>query len=226
LGKQFTQGGLFNIAYTWSKARTDANSYNYQPQDSYNLRGDWGPSSYNRNHIFVASYVYPLPFWLHGRSWVQKSLGGWQVSGVTTIQTGLPLNAVITSDQAGIGYSSTASSYGGQRPNLIGNALAPAGAARTQILNPLGFAVPTAGTVGNLGAFALTYPLYANWDVSAQKAFPIGERVRANLRAELYNFPNHFSFTTISNVFGNSNFGQATAATDPRTLQLALKVSF
>ncbi len=43
LRKQFTQGGLINLAYTWSKARTDANAYNYQPQDSYNLRADWGP---------------------------------------------------------------------------------------------------------------------------------------------------------------------------------------
>jgi len=74
--KQFEQGGLINVAYTWSKGRTDANAYNYQPQDSYNLRGDWGPSSYNRNHIFVASYVYPLPFWVRGQNWYQKTLGG------------------------------------------------------------------------------------------------------------------------------------------------------
>jgi len=227
LRKQFTQGGLFNIAYTWSKARTDANAYNYQPQDSYNLRGDWGPSSYNRNHIFVASYVYPLPFWLHGSNWVQKAFGGWQVSGVTTIQTGLPLNMVISSDQAGIGYSSTGSGYGGQRPNLVlANADPVASAARTQVFNPLAFALPAPGRFGNLGAYALQYPLYANWDVSTQKAFPIGEKVSASLRAELYNFPNHFSYTTISNVLGSSNFGQATAATDPRTLQLALKLSF
>jgi hypothetical protein len=45
LRKQFTQGGLVNVAYTWSKARIDANSFDYRPQDSYNLRGDWGPSS-------------------------------------------------------------------------------------------------------------------------------------------------------------------------------------
>jgi hypothetical protein len=227
LRKQFTQGGLVNIAYTWSKARTDANSYNYQPQDSYNLRGDWGPASYNRNHVFVASYVYPLPFWLHGSNWVQKALGGWQVSGVTTIQTGLPFNVVTSSDTAGIGFSNAAStSYGGQRPNLVGNALSGPGAARTQYLNPLAFAVPAAGNFGNLGAFAIYQPLYANWDVSTQKAFPIGERVSASLRAELYNFPNHFSYTTISPTFGAANFGQATAATDPRTLQLALKLSF
>jgi len=227
LRKQFTQGGLFNIAYTWSRARTDANAYNYQPQDSYNLRGDWGPSSYNRNHIFVASYVYPLPFWLHGTNWVQKSLGGWQVSGVVTLQSGLPLNMVISSDQAGIGYSSTGASYGGQRPNLVlANASATSGAARTQVFNPLAFALPAPGTFGNLGPYALWYPFYSNWDISTSKAFPIGERVQASLRAELYNFPNHFSYTTISNVLGTSNFGQATAATDPRTLQLALKLNF
>src|SRR5205085_1506062 len=101
---------LINVAYTWSKGRTDANAYNYQPQDSYNLRGDWGPSSYNRNHIFVASYVYPLPFWLRGQNWYQKTLGGWQVSGVATLQTGLPFNVTISPDQAGIGIS------GSQRP--------------------------------------------------------------------------------------------------------------
>ncbi len=227
LRKQFTQGGLINLAYTWSKARTDANGYNYQPQDSYNLRGDWGPASYNRNHIFVASYVYPLPFWLHGQNFVQKALGGWQVSGVVTLQTGLPLNMVISSDQAGIGYSSTGSSYGGQRPNLVlANAAPVSSAARTQVFNPQAFALPGAGQFGNLGAYALWYPFYSNWDVSMSKAFPISEKVSASLRAELYNFPNHFSYTTISNVLGSSNFGQATAATDPRTLQLALKLNF
>src|SRR6185312_2136989 len=43
LKKQMTNGGLINVSYTWSKGRTDAPSYNYQPMDSYNLRGDWGP---------------------------------------------------------------------------------------------------------------------------------------------------------------------------------------
>jgi hypothetical protein len=219
LRKQFAKGGLINVAYTWSKARTDANTYSYIPQDSYNLRADWGPANYNRNQIFVASYVYPLPFWLHGDNWYEKSLGGWQVSGVTTIQSGLPFNVTISPDQAGIGVS------GSQRPNLIGTAVA-SGGARTQYLDPAAFAIPAAGTFGNLGAFAIYQPLFANWDFSLQKAFPIGEKLRASLRAELYNFPNHFSFTTISSTVGSGNFGQATAATDPRTLQLALRLSF
>ncbi len=217
--KQFNQGGLINVAYTWSKARTDANAFNYRPQNSYDLRADWGPASYNRNHIFVFSYVYPLPFWLNGSTWYQKVLGGWQISGVTTIQSGLPLNVTIQNDQAGIGIS------GNQRPDLVlVDALQTN--SRRQFLNPAAFAVPAAGTFGNLGAYAIFSPVFINWDSSLQKKFPIGERVSASLRAELYNVPNHLSYTGISTVVGNANFGQVTGATDPRTLQLALRVSF
>ncbi len=216
--KQFHQGGLINVAYTWSKGTTDANAYNYQPENSYNLRGDWGPSSYNRNQILVVSYVYPFPFWLDGRTWYQKVLGGWQMSGVTTVQSGLPLNVTVPTDQAGIGIT------GSQRPNIVGDALLST--SRRQYLNPLAFAPATAGTFGNLGAYAIYAPWFNNWDASLQKSFPITERVRANFRAELYNFPNHLSYTSISTSVGSANFGQVTGATDPRTLQLALRVSF
>jgi len=218
LRKQFRQGGLLNVAYTWSKARTDANGYSYQPMDSYNLRGDWGPSNYNRNQIFVVSYVYPLPFWLNGENWYQKILGGWQVSGVTTIQSGLPFNVTVPGDPAGIGISNS------ERPVLLNTNWS--GSSRAQYLNPSAFGVAPAGTFGNLGAYSIFYPLYNNWDVSLTKSFPIGERVSAKFRAELYNFPNHLSYTTISSQLGSSNFGQITGATDPRTLQLALRVSF
>lgn len=216
--KQFTQGGLANIAYTWSKARTDANAFNYTPQDSYNLRGDWGPASYNRDHILTMSYVYPFPFWLNGDNWYKKVLGGWQISGVITVQSGLPLNVTLPSDQAGIGVS------GSQRPNLVGDALQTS--SRRQLLNPAAFAAPAAGTFGNLGAYAISYPWFINWDSSLQKAFSIRENVQAKLRAELYNVPNHLSYTAASTSLTTANFGQITAATDPRTLQLALRVTF
>jgi hypothetical protein len=221
LRKQFTRGGLLNVAYTWSKARTDANAYNYQPEDSYNLLGDWGPSSYNRNHILVISYVYPLPFWQHGQEWYQKVLGNWQLSGITTFQTGLPLNVTLASDVAGTGTTS-------QRPNLVGDALA--GVSGAQYLNPAAFAVPTAGTFGNLGAYAIFGPHTNNWDASLQKGFPIGEHVSANFRAEFYDFPNHLSYFTVNTgsftATPAASFGQVSGATDPRTLQFALRLSF
>jgi hypothetical protein len=214
--KQMVGGGLFNVAYTWSKARTDANAYNYTPMNSYNLRADWGPSSYNRNHILVLSYVYPLPFWRTGREWYKVALGGWQVSGVTTLQTGLPFNVTIPTDTAGTGS-------GNQRPNLVGDWQGPT---RTQYLTPSAFATPPAGTFGNLGAFAIYYPFFNNWDVSLQKDFRMTDRVRLAFRAEFFNFPNHLSYTGISSSYTSSTFGQITGATDPRTMEFALRLSF
>jgi hypothetical protein len=166
----------------------------------------------------LASYVYPLPFWLHGSNWYQKVLGGWQVSGVTTVQTGLPFNVTIQPDQAGIGFS------GSQHPNLVGDALQTS--SRGQYLNPTAFALPAPGQFSNLGAYAIYSPFFSNWDTSLQKLFPITERVQAKFSAELYNFPNHLSYTTVSSTVGSANFGQITGATDPRTLQLALRLAF
>jgi hypothetical protein len=214
--KQMAGGGVFNVAYTWSKARTDANGYNYQPMDSYNLRGDWGPSSYNRNHILVLSYVYPLPFWKVGREWYKVALGGWQVSGVTTLQTGLPFNVTIPTDTAGTGISN-------QRPNVIGPWQGPT---RTQFLTPAAFATPAAGTFGNLGAYAIFYPFFNNWDLSLQKTFRLTERVHLAFRSEFFNTPNHLSYTAASTTFTSSTFGQITGATDPRTMEFALRLTF
>jgi len=219
--KRFAASGLFNVAYTFSHGRTDANAYNYQPQDSFNLRGDWGPSSYNRNHILTISYVYPLPFWRQGNELYKKMLGGWQVSGVTTLQSGLPQNITLAADIAGAGA-------GSQRPNLVGDPRA--GVKGTQFFNPAAFAVPAPGTYGNLGAYALFGPRTNNWDASLQKAFPIGEKVRADLRVEFYDFPNHLSYFSVNtgsfSATPPSSFGQVSATTDPRTLQFALRLNF
>jgi Carboxypeptidase regulatory-like domain/TonB-dependent Receptor Plug Domain len=221
LKKNFHAGGLFSVSYTWSKGRTDANAYNYQPMNSYNLRGDWGPSSYNRNQIMVISYVYPLPFWRTGNEWYKKALGGWQISGITMIQSGLPLNVTLASDIAGAGA-------GSQRPNLVSDPLA--GVTGTQYLNPAAFAVPAAGTYGNLGAYAIFGPHMNNWDASLQKSFPIRESVRLSFRAEFYDFPNHLSYFGVNtgsfSATPPSTFGQISSATDPRTMQFALRLGF
>lgn len=219
--KRFAEAGLFNVSYTFSHARTDANSYSYQPENSYNLRGDWGPSSYNRNQVLVISYVYPLPFWRHSQELFKKILGGWQISGVTTLQSGLPLNVTLAADIAGAGA-------GSQRPNLVGDPRA--GVTGTQFLNPAAFAVPAPGTYGNLGAYSIFGPRTNNWDASLQKSFPIGEKLKADFRAEFYDFPNHLSYFGVNTgsfaATVPASFGQVSSTTDPRTVQFALRISF
>jgi hypothetical protein len=218
LKKQMRNGAVISAAYTWSRALTDANNYAYQPEDSYNLRGDWGPANYNRNQIFVFNYVYPLPFWTAGNTWYQKALGGWQLSGVVTLESGLPLNVTVQGDPAGIGIT------GSQRPNVVSDVFA--GTHGTQFLNPQAFAVAQPGTFGNLGAFAIFGPSTYNWDTAIQKDFPFRERVHANFRAEFFNVLNHLSYTGVNTTVAASNFGQVNAATDPRTIEVALRISF
>ncbi len=216
--KQLRRGGLFNIAYTWSRNMTDATGYSDQPQESYNFKGEYSRADFDRRHIFVASYIYPLPFWQAADVWYKTAFGGWQLSGVTTVQSGRPLNIGIPGDRAGIGQ-------GGQRPSLIGDWTTGAGIA-TRWFNPSAFDNPALGTFGNLGRNALTGPGTHNWDISAQKLFRFTERMNLEFRVEAYNAPHHFSYFGVATQVGASNFGQVTSATDPRTFQLGLRLAF
>ena len=233
LQTQLSNGGTVSLSYTWSKALTEGSAFNYSPQDSKNLHGDYGPASYNQPQIFVASYVYPLPFWLHEHEWYKQALGGWQVSGITRISSGLPINVIQPNGVSIAGNLVQTTTTLTQRPNLVGN---PYSGGRKQFLNPAAFATPAAGTYGNLGYDAIHGPLYNNWDAALQKNIPIHESIAAEFRAEMFDVPNHLSNFTIANQLGtpnaagvytqNNNFGQVTAATDPRTMEFVLRIHF
>ncbi len=230
--KTFTGAGIINVAYTWGKGRTDANAYNYQPEDSYNLRGDWGTSSYSRTHVLVTSYVYPLPFWLHGGTWYKQLLGGWQMNGTVQMQSGLPVNITISPDQAGTGD-------GGQRPNLVGNPYSGGGVGGSQIFNPQAFALPALSTFGNLGAYNVFLPNWYNWNASLVKSYYFRERLKLDVRFEMYNVLNHLTVSSVNTgsynglktvngvvVSNTANWGAESGTTDPRTMQVSMRLSF
>jgi hypothetical protein len=137
---------------------------------------------------------------------------------VTTLQTGLLQNIGISPDQAGIGQT-------GQRPNVVGE-WNQGGGQRLKWFNTAAFALPAAGTLGNLGRNVVIGPGMNNWDASLQKHFVVKERVRIQFRAEFYDAPNHLSWWGVGTTFGSANFGQITSATDPRTLQFGLRLGF
>jgi hypothetical protein len=224
--KRMARGGTLGVSYTWSKGLTDAQSYSYLPENTYNLRGDYGPENFTRNQILVVSYVYPLPFWHTGDQLYKKLLGGWQVSGVTNISSGLPINVTdpTGTDPAGDGLAGTTGPGQPQRPNLVGSPFA-VGVEQNQFLNAGSF-VPASSGFGNLGAYAITTRTFNNWDASIQKAFPTSENTGFDFRAEMFNFPNHMSAFGYSTQVGASNFGQVTSATDPRTVEFALRFHF
>jgi hypothetical protein len=186
--------------------------------DSYSFKTERGLATFHRAHVFVFSYIYPLPFWVTGSEWYKKALGGWQLSGVTTIQIGLPVNLAINSDTAGIGQT-------GQRPNVAGD-WKEGGGTLLKWFNTGAFSVPAVGTFGNLGRNVVIAPGQSIWDASLQKYFNFNEQWRLQFRAEMYNFPNHISWWGVGNTVGNANFGQITNGADPRTLQLGLRLTF
>jgi len=221
LKMNLAHGDLVQVAYTYSKATTSATAWNTLPVDSFNPGMDEGLADYDRPHIFVASYIYALPFWRDGGEWYKRVLGSWRVSGVTTAQSGLPLNIIVNGDPAGIGRS------GNQRPNVVGEAaLSNDDRTWSRWFNTAAFTVPAAGTFGNVTRNAMRGPGTFNTDLSLTKLIPFGAARSGELRIEAFNVFNHANPFTIGNTVATAQFGQVTAFSDPRIIQLAFRVNF
>jgi hypothetical protein len=217
--RSFTSAGLVNASYTWSKTLTDSSGWSDTVMDTYNPYLDRALANYDRTHVLVVSYIYPLPFWRQSKEWYAKAFGGWQISGVTTIQSGMPTDVTVNGDPAGIGTT------GGQRPNVSGSWDLDNRTTQKWFETSV-FSVPTAGTWGKLGKNAIRRPGANNWDLSLQKFFSITEQAKFSFRLEMYNAPNHINYWTLATTVGNSNFGQVTAFLDMRILQMAMRLQF
>jgi hypothetical protein len=193
---------------------------------------DQGPSLFDRTHVAFINFVYDLPVFRSSSNHLAKSvLGGWQVSGIITAQTGTPLNLTVGQQNA----CSVVFNCGGlNRPNVNGNIryVKEYDAGGFKWFDPTVFSLPTAGTFGNLPHNALRGPGRHNWNLSLFKTFTFTERVRFELRAESFNTWNHLQFGAAGANGGvsvntqNGNFGYITNAFDPRTLQLGGKILF
>lgn len=261
LSRRLQRGLYFQAAYTFSKTidnvsgslstdelnatrngQNGANIYNDQSNVQQNkARGD-----FDRPHRLVVSYTYDLPFG-RGQQYLSnigpvlnKLLGNWSISGITTYQSGLP-------------FSVTDSTSGGIFGTALGTAqfiCSNAAAAYTQgsttdrlahYLNPACFTtapvLPGPGGVANPGATgwgttprnAFRGPSQQNWDLSLIKAFTVGERNSFQFRADFFNLFNHpiFRFPSSVNIGTPATFAQITETAVPaRLIQFGLKYSF
>ncbi len=235
------------VSYTLAKAM-DATINSGSGGDLQNVqnpyvgwRGDWGPSVYDRRHVFFANFVYDLPFLRNSGNHLMKStLGGWQFSGIITEESGAPLN---------IGYSGIKSiNNGNTAASVIAN-IANNGTVRPNVTGPISypktvaswfntsvFSAPPCLTgpdcFGNLGFDAVRGPRHNNFDLSLLKNFAFTERFRMEFRAEAFNAFNHTQFQGnddiggISTNLGAADFGQVKNAYDGRQFQLGLKLIY
>jgi Carboxypeptidase regulatory-like domain/TonB-dependent Receptor Plug Domain len=190
---------------------------------------DVGPGGYDRTHNAVVNFIYDIPFLRHNENrLVRTALGGWEVSGIVTMESGIPINIGLSGGQGGNGLPNATN-----RPDLAAkitypNAVSATGQQVIQYINPASFVNPAIGAFGDLGHNAARGPGRDNWNLSLFKSFVFSETrgSRLEFRAETFNTWNHTQFNQVSNNFGSGNFGQFTSAFDPRVMQIGLKLYF
>jgi hypothetical protein len=244
LEKRLSKGLTGLLSYTLGEALTDAPDHIStsgggagidtgtfrEPQDSYNLAADRGPAEFDVRHRFVASYVWELPFGQgrrFGSQWNGATnfvLGGWQLTGIHVLQTGLALTATLG--------GASVLNIGGERrarPNLVSDPELPASERTTQRwFNTDAFAAfsPVPQAFGNAGVGIMRGPGYANFDFTLAKDFRLDAARRVQFRTEIFNAFNRANFGPPNIMRDSSGFGQILTAGNARIVQFGLKFYF
>jgi len=240
-------GISFQASYTYSKALADSpgpNFYPSFPQDSHNIHGEYGPVFFDLTHNFSLNYSWDLPFFKRTHGIAKEALDGWQISGITSFQSGQPLTVVFNgTDQAGVG------AYGWERPDQIANpfvagpvpsnpdplcskTISQGGRAADRVhtrdawFNPCAFAAQTPGTFGNAHHGSLRGPRGQNWDLSLMKNFVLHESTSLQFRAEAFNVFNHPNPGTPNLGIDDPEVARITSSYSPRILQMSLALKF
>jgi hypothetical protein len=237
LRMQARHGLSLQFSYTYAHEidiqSGDLGSTNQQGSGSelsnpFNTNYDRGSGTIDQRNVFSANYIYDLPFFLHSQSALMRNVvGGWQISGITSANSGHPINVTYSPDTLGLGGGTT------NRPNLVN----PVSYPKKELawFTTSAFGIPVAPWAGgaNLGfgtahKDAVIGPGLFNWNLSLFKEFRIttAEGPKFQLRAESYNTFNHTEWNGIDTGFTDSNFGQITSTNDPRTWQFGAKFLF
>ena len=228
--RRYSNGFKLAVAYTYGKSYDNGSDKRNVLWNTYDESIYWGPSSFDRTHALVVSYIYDLPFWRDQSTLLRNLLGGWQISGATFIQSGTPFSITRTNDIAGVGEGSN-----GQPVDLIGDPNANAngqfsagnGLDTNFWFNPAAFANPAAGKFGNSTRNLLRNPGAQQWDIALFKNFVLGGTHRLQFRAEVFNFINHPNLSGPNGDITNPNFGRViTKDGSRRDIQLALRYYF
>jgi hypothetical protein len=189
-----------------------------------NRRANQGLADFDVPHRAVVSYVWALPRLAGQPSWMRQTLGGWESSGILTLQSGRPFSVLSGVDNS---FSGIASDFA----DIVGNPYLDTSRSRGELINQYfntaAFAPNRVGTFGTSPRSVLRGPGLATFDMALIKSFPIKERTAVQFRSEFFNLFNKPNFGNPYNVQRTTaRFGKIESAADPRILQFALKLSF
>jgi len=245
LNWRFARGSTVSLAYTFSKNLTNFTNDRDgvdAPQNQYDLRIEYAEARTSRPHIFSASYIWEMPFFQkNSNPLVKTALAGWQISGITNIESGPPISRVLA--------STTNSGRNGNRAQLVGDPNAGLKGTIDPVsglpflYDPTAFANPALGTYGNAGRAIFRLPGRNQTNLSLIKNF-YWNREKARyfqFRVESFNVFNHTQFFLESangNVLGGSacvpggiavctsTTGRPGSTRNPREFQFGLKLYF
>ena len=234
LQKRFGASSLVGVNYTFSKSltnRPDEVGGNLPvPQNTYNLNAEYGPSRFDRRHVFNLNFVYDLPFFAQQQGLTGRALGGWEFSGIIEAQSGSHISAVGNQavDPAGLGVFTSATAPAFPRPDQIANPNSHAPHTTAEWYNTAAFADVPADQFrpGNASRGTILGPGAQRWDLALLKNIKVYESSSFQFRAEAFNIWNHTNWTSIDTTQGDGTTGQVLGAGEKRVLQLALKFSF
>jgi hypothetical protein len=259
LVSRFGHGSQFQASYTFSRAIGDVplngDGENGLDSATISLREnpglDRGLTRNSRKHIFNASLVLALPE-LENKSGFEKHvLGGWEISTIAQYSSGAPLT-IFTGPIPDLANGVSGTGLGdNQRPNVVpGQPCHATNGPPQQILNPNAWTLTgfELGTFGNSGRGVCTGPDFAQVDLALYKNIKIGQKVKAQLRFEVFNVFNRVNFVGVQNSLNPisatldtgsqatatkiidfqpaGDFGQAGGTRDPRQAQFGIKLTF
>jgi len=245
--RRFIRGLLFEGNYVWSHGITDSSDGSGESVGFENMACracDRSSQPYDLRHTFTANAIYELPFGhgkqlLNGNGLASQIFGGWELAGIASARTGLPVN-ISMSRKAGAMLDGNTS---GQRPNLVpGVPIYAANQNNNNWFNPAAFSLPANNTWGNLGRYIANGPGNYEIDSSLQKRFRVTERLALNIRAAGYNLTNHPQWANPSGSLGSltgstpvsAGFGRITSVISteavgsgaPRRVEFMLRAEF
>ena len=204
LNRHWTNGLQFRAVYTFSKTLDDGDNLNTSVAtnspafvaDPLHPNADYGRASFDVRHSGVIQASYDLPFGRpnssRGESWKKWLAADWQISGIVTLQSGLPFTPQLSYNPSNDGdtRNPVRPSW---NPNFTGKAIL---GGPNQYFNPLAFIQPLPGTYGNVGRNILEGPSLRQFDLCLTKRWSLPERLNLQFRSEFFNVFNHTNLNT------------------------------
>jgi hypothetical protein len=227
--KRLSHGLTATTSFTWSKYLDNTTGGNAAGapgdpgfQNPYCFSCDYGRSTSDFEKRFVQSWVYKVspPNW--GSAFAKNAVGGWEISGIFTYQSGFPVSPRISYD------NSETETYA-DRPDVVpGVPLFPAGTRNPALwFNRAAFTPAPPLQFGNAGKGIIDGPNLIVLDAAVMRNFKLTERFNLQFRAEGFNLPNHPNFADPNPYIDQDTAGAIySTATTSRQLQFALKLIF